>query len=43
MSEENHCITDKGKTAKNKWENDNSDFFQALCSLHKKIRANSNF
>ena len=24
------------KTAKNEWENDDSDFLLALCSLHKK-------
>ena len=38
MNEEIHCITNKGKTAKNKWENDDSDFFRALCSVFKKLR-----
>ena len=27
----------KGKTAKNEWKNDGSDFLQALYSLHKKL------
>ena len=38
MNEEIHCITDKGKTAKNEWENDDSDFLRALCSVFKKFR-----
>ena len=25
--EEIHCITDKGKMAKNEWKNDDSDFY----------------
>ena len=29
MNEEIHCITNGGKTAKNEWENDYSDFLQA--------------
>ena len=32
MNEEIHRITNKGKAAKNEWENDDSDFFQ------KKVR-----
>ena len=37
MNEEIHCITNKEKTAKNKWKNDDSDFLQALDSMYKKI------
>ena len=33
------CITNEGKTARNEWENDDSDFLRALCSVYKKIRA----
>ena len=36
MNEEICCINNEGKTAKNEWENDDSDFFQALCSIYKK-------
>ena len=36
MNEEIRCITKKGKTAKNEWQNDESDFLWALCSVHKK-------
>ena len=32
------CITNEGKTAWNKSENDDSDFLQALFSVYKKIR-----
>ena len=38
MNEEIRCITDKGKTAKNEWENDDSDFLRALHSVYKNIR-----
>ena len=31
------CITNEGKTAKNEWENDGSDFLQALHSVCKKL------
>ena len=30
MNEEIHCITNKRKTAKNEWGNDDFDFLQAL-------------
>ena len=39
MNEEICCITNDGKTAKNEWENDDSDFLWALYSVYKKIRA----
>ena len=38
MSEEICCITNNGKMAKDWWENDDSDFFQALYSVYKKLR-----
>ena len=28
MNEEIHCITNEGKTTKNEWENDDSDFLR---------------
>ena len=31
-------IKEKEKAATNEWENDNSDIFQALYSVYKKIR-----
>ena len=37
MNEEINCITKKGKTAKNEWENDDSDFLVALCSVYEKL------
>ena len=37
MKEEICCITNKGKAAKYEWENDDSDFPQALFSVYKKI------
>ena len=37
MNEEIPCITDKEKMAYTKWENDDSDFLQALYSEHKKL------
>ena len=36
-NKEIHSITNERKTAKNEWENDNSDFFRALCSVYKKL------
>ena len=38
MNEEFNCITNKGKMANNEWENDNSDFLWALCSVYKELR-----
>ena len=38
MDEEIHYIVNDGKTAKNKWENDDSYFLQALYSVHQKLR-----
>ena len=38
MNEEIRCITSESKTAKNEWENDDSDFLRALYRLYKKIR-----
>ena len=38
MDEEICCITNEEKTARNEWENDDSDFLPALCSVYKKIR-----
>ena len=38
MNEEIYYITNKGKTAKNEWENDDSDFLWALYSVYKKWR-----
>ena len=35
MNEENHCITNGGKTANNEQENDDSDFLRALYSKYK--------
>ena len=35
MNEEIHCITNKGKTAKNEFESDVSDFLWALYSIYK--------
>ena len=37
MTEEICCITNEGKTTKNEWENVDSNFLQALCSVYKKI------
>ena len=37
MNKEIHCITNKGKVAKNEWENDDTYFLQALCSVYKKL------
>ena len=36
MNEVIHCITNKGKMAKNEWEN-NSDFLPALYIRYKKL------
>ena len=38
MYEEIHCNSNDRKTAKNKWENDDSDFLVALYSVYKKLR-----
>ena len=38
MDEEIHCITNEGKTARNEWENNGSNFLRALYSVYKKIR-----
>ena len=38
MNEEICCITNEGKIAMNEWENDDSDFLQALYSVYKKVR-----
>ena len=35
MNKEIDCITNKGNTAKNKWENNDTDFFRALYSVYK--------
>ena len=35
MNEEIRCITNKGKTTKNEWKNDDSGFFRALYNLLK--------
>ena len=37
MNEEIRCITNEGKTAKNEWENDDSDFLPALYIAYKKL------
>ena len=37
MNEEICCIINEGKTAKNEWENDNSDFLPTLYILYKKL------
>ena len=37
MNEEIHCIAKEGKTAKNEWENDDSDFLVALYSVYQKL------
>ena len=35
MNKETHCISNKGKVAKNEWENDDSDFLGSLCRYIK--------
>ena len=37
MNEEIRCITNEGKTARNEWENDDSDFLGVLYSVYKKL------
>ena len=37
MNEEISCITNKGKTAKNEWENDEFDFLPAFYIVCKKL------
>ena len=39
MNEEIPCITNERETTWNEWENDNSDFLQALCNVYKKKNA----
>ena len=36
MNEEIHCITNKRKTTKKEWENDDSDFLRVLYSVYKR-------
>ena len=38
MDKEIRFITNEGKTARNEWENDDSNFRRALYSAYKKIR-----
>ena len=38
MDEQICCINNEGKTARNEWENGDSDFLRALHSVYKKIR-----
>ena len=38
MNEEICCIINEGKTTRNEWENDDSNFLQALRSVYKKVR-----
>ena len=38
MNKEIRFITNEGKTAKNEWENDDSNFRRALYGAYKKIR-----
>ena len=35
MNEEICCITNEGKMTRNEWENDDSNFLQALYSAYK--------
>ena len=37
MNEEICCINNKEKTAKNEWENGDSDFLQSLCNVYKNL------
>ena len=37
MKEEINCFTNRGKTAKNEWENDDSDFFSRFMQCILKI------
>ena len=37
MNEEICCTTNKRKTTKNEWENDDSDFLPALNIVYKKL------
>ena len=39
MNEEIHWITNEGKTARNEYENDDSDLLRALYSVYKRVRA----
>ena len=38
MNEEIRCITNKGKPAKNAWDNDDCNILRTLYSAYKKIR-----
>ena len=38
MDEEIRCNTNVGKTARNEWDNNDSNFLRALHSVYKKIR-----
>ena len=38
MNKEIRCITNEGKTSRNEWEKDDSDFLRALYRVYKKIR-----
>ena len=38
VNEEICSISNRGRTAKNEWENDGSDFLQALYNVYKKLR-----
>ena len=40
MNNEIHYTTNKGKTVKNEWENDDSDFLWVLYSVNKKTHGN---
>ena len=37
MNEDIHCITNEGKTAKNEWENNDSDFLVDLYRVYVKL------
>ena len=37
MKEKIRSITDKGKTTKNEWTSDDSDFLRGLCSVYEKL------
>ena len=38
MNEEIRCIANEGKTVRNEWENNDSNFLRTLYSVYKKIR-----
>ena len=37
MNEEIHYLNNKRKVAKNEWETDGSEFYQALCCVYKEL------